>query len=139
MISRRIFLRNGGLALVSLGFAPAFVARAAASGPGGGKTLITIFQRGAVDGLNMIVPFGEAAYYSSRPSIAIPRPGPNPRSALDLDGFSGLPPRLAPLKPLSDARQLAIVHACGSRDGTRSHFAAQDYMETATPGVKSTQ
>ena len=103
------------------------------------KVLVTIFQRGAVDGLNMIVPFGERDYYASRPSIAIARPGASADAAIDLDGFFGLHPRLAPLKPLYDARQLAIVHACGSPDGTRSHFDAQDYMETATPGVKSTQ
>ncbi|MEO7272103.1 MAG: DUF1501 domain-containing protein [Vicinamibacterales bacterium] len=138
MHSRRIFLKNGGLALVSLGFAPQFIARTVAAADARRKVLVTIFQRGAVDGLNMIVPFGEAAYYSSRPSIAIPRPGPSPNAALDLDGFFGLHPRLAPLKPLYDARQLAVVHACGSPDGTRSHFDAQDYMETATPGVKST-
>jgi len=139
MHSRRIFLKNGGLALVSLGFAPQFIARTVAAAEPRRKVLVTIFQRGAVDGLNMVVPFGEAAYYSSRPSIAIPRPGSSPNSALDLDGFFGLHPRLAPLKPLYDARQLAVVHACGSPDGTRSHFDAQDYMETATPGVKSTQ
>jgi uncharacterized protein (DUF1501 family) len=140
MYSRRIFLKNGGLALVSLGFAPAFLARtAAAADAPRRKVLVTIFQRGAVDGLNMVVPFGESAYYSARPSIAIARPGTRPDAAIDLDGFFGLHPRLAPLKPLYDARQLAIVHACGSPDGTRSHFDAQDYMETATPGVKSTQ
>jgi uncharacterized protein (DUF1501 family) len=140
MYSRRIFLKNGGLALVSLGFAPAFLARtAAAADTARRKVLVTIFQRGAVDGLNMIVPFGEGAYYSARPSIAIARPGTSPGAAVDLDGFFGLHPRLAPLKPLYDAHQLAIVHACGSPDGTRSHFDAQDYMETATPGVKSTQ
>ena len=139
MYSRRIFLKNGGLALVSLGFAPAFLARtvAAADAPRR-KVLVTIFQRGAVDGLNMIVPFGESTYYSSRPSIAIAPPGASADAAIDLDGFFGLHPRLAPLKPLYDGRQLAIVHACGSPDGTRSHFDAQDYMETATPGVKST-
>src|SRR6478735_9651450 len=140
MYSRRIFLKNGGLALVSLGFAPAFLARtAAAADTPRRKVLVTIFQRGAVDGLNMVVPFGENAYYVARPSIAIARPGTRPDAAIDLDGFFGLHPRLAPLKPLYDARQLAIVHACGSPDGTRSHFDAQDYMETATPGVKSTQ
>ncbi len=140
MYSRRIFLKNGGLALVSLGFAPAFLARtAAAAGTPRRKVLVTIFQRGAVDGLNMVVPFGENAYYAARPSIAIARPGTRPGAAIDLDGFFGLHPRLAPLKPLYDARQLAIVHACGSPDGTRSHFDAQDYMESATPGVKSTQ
>src|SRR4029450_11757029 len=84
------------------------------------------------------VPFGETEYYRARPSIAIGRPGAAENSALDLDGFFGLHPRLAPLKPLWDARQLAIVHACGSPDSTRSHFDAQDYMESATPGVKST-
>jgi uncharacterized protein (DUF1501 family) len=139
MITRRIFLKNGGLALVSLGLAPQFVARTVAAAQSAHrKVLVTIFQRGAVDGLNMIVPFGERDYYAARPSIAIARPGSNPDAALDLDGFFGLHPRLAPLKPLYDAKQLAIVHACGSPDGTRSHFDAQDYMETATPGVKST-
>ena len=138
MISRRIFLKNGGLALVSLGFAPAFLARTVAAADARRRVLITIFQRGAVDGLNMIVPFGERHYYAARPSLAIARPGAAD-SAIDLDGFFGLHPRLAPLKPFYDARQMAIVHACGSPDGTRSHFDAQDYMETATPGVKSTQ
>src|SRR5918995_4089721 len=138
MISRRVFLKDGGLALVSLGFAPAFLARTAAASDAKRRVLITIFQRGAVDGLNMIVPFGEQAYYASRPSIAIARPGSGGDSAVDLDGFFGLHPRLAPLKPLFDARQLAIVHACGSPDTTRSHFDAQDYMESGTPGVKST-
>ena len=139
MISRRIFLKNGGLALVSLGFAPAFLARTVAAAEARRRVLITIFQRGAVDGLNMIVPFGERAYYNARSSLAIAAPGKSPDAAVDLDGFFGLHPRLAPLKPLFDAGQMAIVHACGSPDGTRSHFDAQDYMETATPGVKSTQ
>src|SRR5688500_16456751 len=138
MTSRRIFLKNGGLALVSLGFAPEFLARTAAAAEPRRRVLITIFQRGAVDGLNMIVPFGERAYYAARPSIAIGQPGSGPGAAIDLDGFFGLHPRLAPLQPFYAARQLAIVHACGSPDATRSHFDAQDYMETATPGVKST-
>ncbi|MEP6916250.1 MAG: DUF1501 domain-containing protein [Acidobacteriota bacterium] len=139
MISRRIFLKNGGLALVSLGFAPRFLGRTVEAAASSRRVLITIFQRGAVDGLNMIVPFGESAYYAARPTLAIARPGTSPDSAVDLDGFFGLHPRLAPLKPLYDARQMAIVHACGSPDGTRSHFDAQDYMESATPGVKSTE
>ena len=139
MISRRVFLKDGGLALVSLGFAPAFLARTVAASDAKRRVLITIFQRGAVDGLNMIVPFGEQAYYASRPSIAIARPGSGNDTAVDLDGFFGLHPRLAPLKPLYDARQLAVVHACGSPDATRSHFDAQDYMATATPGMKSTR
>ena len=138
MHSRRVFIKNGGLALLSLGFAPAFIERTAEAAAARRKILIAIFQRGAVDGLNMIVPFGEREYYAARPSIAIPRPGSD-EGALDLDGFFGLHPRLAPLKPLWDAKQLAIVHASGSTDPTRSHFDAQDYMETATPGVKSTQ
>jgi uncharacterized protein (DUF1501 family) len=139
MTSRRVFLKHGAFALVSLGFAPSFLARTAfAAGSGRARQLIAIFQRGAVDGLNMIVPHGEADYYRARPSIAIPRPR-NADGALDLDGFFGLHPRLAPLKPLWDRRDLAIVHACGSPDATRSHFDAQDYMETGTPGVKSTQ
>ncbi len=140
MISRRIFLKNGAIAMVSLGFAPSFLARTAfAQGrTRRAKRLIAIFQRGAVDGLSMVVPFGDADYYRARPSIAIPRPGAGADAAVDLDGFFGLNPRLAPLAPFWKAGSLAIVHACGSPDSTRSHFDAQDYMETATPGVKST-
>ena len=141
MLSRRVFLKNGAFALVSMGFAPSFLARtASAQGAGRAKRLITIFQRGAVDGLNVIVPFGEADYYRARPSIAIARPGSGSANdaAVDLDGFFGFNPRLLPLKPFWDQHALAIVHACGSPDSTRSHFDAQDYMETATPGVKST-
>src|SRR5712691_7180868 len=140
MISRRVFLKNGSFALVSLGFAPSFLARTAfAAGPVRRSTqLIAIFQRGAVDGLSVVVPFGENDYYRARPTIAIARPNSGDAAALDLDGFFGFNPRLAPLKPLWDRRDLAIVHACGSPDSTRSHFDAQDYMETATPGVKST-
>jgi uncharacterized protein (DUF1501 family) len=141
MLSRRVFLKNGSLALVSLGFAPSFLARTAeAAGGARRKVLITVFQRGAVDGLNMVVPFGERAYYSARPSIAIAQPaGGRQDSAVDLDGFFGLHPRMASLKPLWESRQMAIVHACGSPDTTRSHFDAQDYMESGTPGVKSTE
>jgi uncharacterized protein (DUF1501 family) len=138
MFSRRVFMKNGGLALLSLGFAPAFLARTIeAAGAARRKILITVFQRGAVDGLNMVVPFGERDYYASRPSIAVPKPNAAD-GAVDLDGFFGLHPRLASLKPLWDSKQLAIVHATGSPDGTRSHFDAQDYMESGTPGVKST-
>jgi uncharacterized protein (DUF1501 family) len=139
MVTRRIFLKNGGLALVSLGFAPTFLARTVAAGETRQKVLVTIFQRGAVDGLNMIVPFMERDYYALRPTLALGRPGSGDEAAIDLDGFFALHPRLAPLKASWDAGQMAIVHACGSPDETRSHFDAQDYMETATPGVKSTQ
>jgi uncharacterized protein (DUF1501 family) len=138
MMTRRVFLKNGSLALVSLGFAPAFIARTAKAAEARQKLLVAIFQRGAVDGLNMIVPFGEQAYYASRPSIAIPRPNEKD-GALDLDGFFGAHPRMAPLVPLFTRGELAVVHACGSPDDTRSHFDAQDYMESGTPGVKSTR
>src|SRR5581483_6452755 len=138
-ISRRVFLKNGGFALVSLGFAPSFLSRTAfAAGTARAKQLIAIFQRGAVDGLNVVVPFGEAEYYRARPSIGIPRPGTSGDAAIDLDGFFGFNPRLAALKPLWDRGELGVVHACGSPDSTRSHFDAQDYMETATPGIRST-
>ncbi len=140
MISRRIFVKNGAFALVSLGFAPSFLARTAqaAATTARAKRLIAIFQRGAVDGLSLVVPFGDAGYYAARPSIAVARPTDADNGAVDLDGFFGLHPRLRPLASLWTSRQLAIVHACGSPDSTRSHFDAQDFMETATPGVKST-
>jgi uncharacterized protein (DUF1501 family) len=139
MYSRRIFLKDGAMALVSLGFAPTFLARTVEGiGAPRQKVLVTIFQRGAVDGLNMIVPFGETDYYAARPTLAIAKPGSGDNTAVDLDGFFGLHPRMRPLKPLWDAGSMAIVHACGSHDETRSHFDAQDYMESATPGVKST-
>jgi len=138
MMNRRVFLKNGSLALVSLGFAPAFINRTVQAARAKQKVLIAIFQRGAVDGLNMIVPFGEKAYYSSRPSIAIPRPN-DKDGAVDLDGFFGLHPRMAPLAPFWQRNELAIVHACGSPDETRSHFDAQDYMESGTPGNKGTR
>ncbi len=139
MQSRRVFLKSGSMAMLTLGFAPSFLTRTLQAAGNRQRLLITVFQRGAVDGLNMIVPFGEAEYYRVRPSIAIPRPGTPRESAIDLDGFFGLHPRMAALKPFWDDRSLAIVHACGSHDPTRSHFDAQDYMESATPGVKSTK
>jgi uncharacterized protein (DUF1501 family) len=141
MVSRRVFMKNGAFALVSLGFAPSFLARTAfAQGRSArARQLIAIFQRGAVDGLSLVVPFGDGEYYRARPSIAIARPRSADSAAIDLDGFFGFNPRLQPLKAFWDNRALAIVHACGSPDATRSHFDAQDYMETATPGVKSTQ
>ena len=148
-MNRRFFIKSGSIALASIGVslsAPSFIERAVmaqtSDGITGGrrKTLIAIFQRGAVDGLNMVVPYGEHAYYDVRPTIAIPRPqSGNIDAAIDLDGYFGLHPALAPFKPLWDSRRLAIVEAAGSPDNTRSHFDAQDYMESATPGVKSTQ
>lgn len=138
MQNRRVFVKRGAVALLSLGFAPHFLAEAAAAATRRRKVLVVVFQRGAVDGLNMVVPHGDGAYYTSRPTIAVAPPG-RPGGALDLDGHFGLHPRLAPLHALYTRGQLAVVHACGSPDPTRSHFDAQDYMETGTPGVKSTQ
>ncbi|PWT81020.1 MAG: hypothetical protein C5B57_11295 [Blastocatellia bacterium] len=140
MFSRRLFLKDGALALVSLGFAPSFLTRTAfAQGRSlRAKQLIAIFQRGAVDGLSVVVPFREGEYYSARPTISVGRPNSDDSSGIDLDGFFAFNPRMRPLMPLWNAHQLAIVHACGSPDATRSHFDAQDYMETGTPGVKST-
>jgi len=134
-INRRIFLRDSALAMVGTGALPLWLQRTAlASGAGGRrKTLVALFQRGAADGLNIVVPHAEPRYYELRPSIAVPR-----TSVIDLDGFFGLHPSLAPLKPLWDAKRLAIVHASGSPDPTRSHFDAQDYMESGTPGRKAT-
>ena len=147
-MNRRFFLKSGSIALASMGAslsAPAFLERVVNGTERGSagfrrKTLIAIFQRGAVDGLNMIVPFGEAGYYASRPSISIPKPqAGNAEAAIDLDGFFGLHPAMSSFKPLWDSKRLAIIHASGSPDNTRSHFDAQDYMESATPGVKSTR
>ncbi len=135
--SRRVFLRQGAMTLLSFGFAPALVSRLAAESTQRRKLLVVVFQRGAVDGLNMVVPFGDADYYRARPTIAIARPGTSD-GALNLDGFFGLHPRMAPLLPLWDNQSLAVVHASGSHDTTRSHFDAQDYMESATPGIKNT-
>ena len=101
------------------------------------KRLVVIFLRGAVDGLNVVVPYSESGYYNSRPSIAIPKPGEN-GGVLRLDGHFGLHPELSPLMSLWEQRSLAFVHASGSSDSSRSHFDAQDYMETATPGIKTT-
>src|SRR5882672_10433050 len=135
--TRRVFLRNSALAVVGTAAVPSFLARAAygAAQPGArNKRLVVIFQRGAADGLNIVVPHGENAYYGMRPSINIPR-----KEVLDLDGFFGLHPSMASLQPLWNSRQLAIVHATGSPDPTRSHFDAQDYMESGTPGFKATE
>jgi len=145
MSSRRVFLRNSALAMVGVGSAPLWLERAlyAAGAPSPRrKILVAIFQRGAADGLNIVVPHGDAAYYALRPTIAVLRPTSNSEkaadAALDLDGFFGLHPSLAPLKPLFDQGHLAIVDAVGSPDPTRSHFDAQDFMESGTPGLKAT-
>jgi uncharacterized protein (DUF1501 family) len=141
MPNRRTFLKNSALAMFGIGSAPAWLSRAlyAADAPSPRKKiLVAIFQRGAVDGLNVVVPFGEKRYYDLRPNLAIPQPNGTPESAIDLDGFFGLHPALAPLKPIYDSGKLAIIDAAGSPDNTRSHFDAQDYMESGTPGLKAT-
>ena len=134
-MNRRFFLHKGALAVAGTAAIPGFMVRSvlaeAASRPG--QRLVVIFQRGAADGLNVVVPYREKNYYSMRPTIAIPQ-----NQVIDLDGFFGLHPSLASFKPLYDAGNLAIVHACGSPDMSRSHFDAQDYMESGTPGVKGT-
>jgi uncharacterized protein (DUF1501 family) len=139
--SRRYFLKQGGVAMVGLSAMPAFLQRAVAATPmPNSKQLVVLFQRGAADGLNIVIPFAEPNYYQLRPTIAIPHPGRGStgETALDLDGYFGLHPSLAPLEQLFHRNQLAIIHAAGSPDPTRSHFDAQDFMESGTPGIKST-
>jgi len=133
--SRRFFLRNGALAIAGTAAIPHFLIRTvmAETATAPTRRLVVIFQRGAADGLNVVVPYREKNYYAMRPNIAIPE-----NQVVDLDGFFGLHPSLAPFKPLYDQGHLAIVHAAGSPDMSRSHFDAQDYMESGTPGVKST-
>ncbi len=136
-ITRRVFVRNSALAVVGTTAVPSFLTRAAFGSVEAGarpKRLIVIFQRGAADGLNIVVPHGEPQYYAMRPSINIPR-----KAVIDLDGFFGLHPSMASFEPLFRERHLAVVHAAGSPDPTRSHFDAQDYMESGTPGVKATE
>ena len=136
-ITRRVFVRNSALAVVGTSVVPSFLTRAAFGAGetmGRNRRLVVIFQRGAADGLNIVVPHGERQYYAMRPSINIPKD-----SLIDLDGFFGLHPSLSPFLPLWQDRHLAIVHAAGSPDPTRSHFDAQDFMETGTPGVKITE
>src|SRR6202140_3554282 len=139
--SRRYFLKRGGIALVGMSAMPAFLQRAAAAtSMPSKKQLVVLFQRGAADGLNIVVPFSEPNYYRLRPTIAIPQPRRGGSdAAIDLNGYFGLHPSLAPLEPLFRKEQLAIVHAAGSPDPTRSHFDAQDFMESGTPGVKATE
>ena len=136
-ITRRVFLRNGALSIIGTAAVPSFLARAAwgaVESATRNKRLVVIFQRGAADGLNIVVPHAEPQYYAMRPSINIPR-----NAVIDLDGFFGLHPSLASFQPLWNQRHLAIVHAAGSPDPNRSHFDAQDFMESGTPGIKSTE
>jgi len=127
-INRRFFLHNGALALAGTTAIPSFLVRSvmAQTATAPSRRLVVIFQRGAADGLNIVVPYREKNYYALRPGIAIPQ-----NQVLDLDGFFGLHPSMAAFKPLYDQGQLAVVHAAGSPDTTRSHFDAQDYMESS--------
>jgi uncharacterized protein (DUF1501 family) len=135
-LSRRFFLHKGALAVAGTAAIPSFLVRSvmAETFQAPGQRLVIIFQRGAVDGLNVVVPYREKNYYSMRPTIAIPQ-----NLVIDLDGFFGLHPSLSAFKPLYDQGHLAIVHAAGSPDMSRSHFDAQDYMESGTPGIKGTE
>src|SRR5262245_5210451 len=138
-ISRRSFLKSGGLGFLALGLPPTFLVRTAGAQQGGkNKVFVVVFQRGAMDGLNVVIPFKDPAYSQLRPSIALSEPGSGANRAIDLDGFYALHPGLAPLKTIYDKGQLAFVQASGSPDNTRSHFDAQDYMEIGTPGIRST-
>ena len=140
-LSRRAFMRavikDGALAVVGASALPSFLTRSvlaqATTAQSQGKKLVVIFQRGAADGLNIVVPYREKSYYEMRPTIAIPQD-----QLIDLDGFFGLHPAMQSLKPLWDQGHLAAVHACGSPAPTRSHFDAQDFMESGTPGFKAT-
>src|SRR5688572_3007196 len=141
-VSRRLFLKSGSLALATFATAPSFLVRAALaqnrSASSDHPIIVAIFQRGAADGISVVVPFGDKNYRALRPQISISDPvRQNAESAIDLDGYFGLHPALSPLKPFYDEGRLAIVHAVGSPDNTRSHFDAQDYMESGTPGQKS--
>jgi uncharacterized protein (DUF1501 family) len=133
MFTRRFFLRASAVAMAGVGMAPSWLVRAAAQAGRRRKILVAIFQRGAADGLNIVVPFFEKRYDDVRPTIAVPPPG-KLNGAIDLDGRFALHPSLAQLEPLWKDGQLAIVEATGSPDPTRSHFDAQDFMESGTPG-----
>src|SRR5271169_90033 len=137
MATRRAFMKGGAMAVVGASAVPTFLRRSvlaqATNAQAEGKKLVVIFQLGAADGLNIVVPHAESNYYQLRPTIAIPQ-----NQLIDLDGFFGLHPAMQSFKPLFDQGHLAMVQAAGSPDTTRSHFDAQDYMESGTPGVKAT-
>src|SRR5262245_34116290 len=142
-LSRRFFMKSSGLAVASFAVEPSFLLRTAmaqsSAKPGKDRPiLIAIFQRGAADGISMVVPFGDPNYLAVRPQIGIQSPKSGAvDTAIDLDGFFGLHPALSPFKSIYDEGHLAVLHAIGSPDTTRSHFDAQDYMEACAPGNKS--
>ncbi|MEA2558753.1 MAG: hypothetical protein QOH06_257 [Acidobacteriota bacterium] len=135
MLTRRLFLKSGGIggvALFALGAGPQFLTRTALAAQGRRKVLVTIFQRGAMDGLMAVTPLSEDLR-ALRPRLAM-----GSKDLVDLGVDFGLHPAFEPLLPLWKEKRLGIVHAVGSPDSTRSHFDAQDYMETGTPGRKGT-
>jgi len=142
VLTRRVFLRGSAIAMAGMGQAPMWLARAAAAEGRRRKTLVAIFMRGAADGLNIVVPFGDPRYREVRPTLILQPPQPRDENqnngpfgpVIDLDGKFGLHSGLRPFKELWDKKQLAIVEATGSPDPSRSHFDAQDYMESGTPG-----
>lgn len=138
LFDRRFFLKSSGLAFLGLGFAPGFLGRAVAQQTRGRRTLVLVFLRGGADGLSLVPPVGDGAYYAARPTLALPRPGKD-GGALKLDSTFGLHPALASLLPFWQQGALAVVHAAGLQGATRSHFDAQDFCETGTPGLKTTQ
>jgi uncharacterized protein (DUF1501 family) len=142
-LSRRSFMQSLGVVGVSSALFPRWMPKLvfAPEHQTGSRrdVLVAIFQRGGMDGLNVVVPFGEgAAYYDKRPTIAIGEPDGSDSSAIDLDGFFGLHPALRPLKDIYDAGMLGVIHGAGSPDPSRSHFDAMEYMERGIPGDKTT-
>lgn len=147
-MNRREFIRHVGLigsgaVLLPIGMSGCAVVSSGAALPDQARRdtaprMVVVFMRGAVDGLSVVVPHGDPQYYRARPTIAVARPG-QPNGAIDLDGYFGLHPALRPLMPYWRSRKLAFVHASGSADASRSHFEAQDYMETGTPGQHHTR
>lgn len=137
-LSRREFVSRSAATAVALSV-PAWVPRVtyAQSDSSDRDVLVSIFLRGGADGLTLVPPFGDPAYYTLRPTIAIPRADAGTNPALNLDGFFGLAPAMAGLMPAYNAKQLLVVHATGSTDPSRSHFDAQFFMEVGKPGDKN--
>ena len=144
--TRRQFLRGcsaaiaalSGAHVTGLGFPPA-IARPAGPAADTQEILLTIFLRGGIDGLNLVVPYNEAEYYTNRPEIAIAPPSAAENSSLDLDGQFGLHPAAAALQTLYQNGNLAVSHAAGLNSNTRSHFDARAYMELGTTDNKTTK
>jgi uncharacterized protein (DUF1501 family) len=136
-VSRRVFLRGAGLAAVGVGVAPSSLLVRTAQAASGAKVLVKVFLRGGADGLNLCAPYGDSEYYNLRGGIALPRPGQG-GGVVNLDGYFGMHPELAPLEPFFRDGRLAFVHAVGNPELSRSHFDAQDFQESGTPGDKQT-